>query len=83
MSILEIRLKNCLQTILELQPAMRRFYRVSFADDFSRLKTYLNRIDNMELAEEDVERLESMTADFLREVGQTGCQALVPQGRLQ
>lgn len=83
MSILQIRLKNCLQTILDLQPSMRKFYHVSFADDFSQLKSYLMRIDNMELAEEDVARLENMTSEFLREVGISGYQSTIPQGRLQ
>lgn len=83
MSVLQLRLKNCLQTILELQPAMRKVYRVNFAEDFSQLKSYLKRLDDMDLREEDVERLESMTADFLKEARFTTCQPIMPTGRLQ
>lgn len=65
MNKLKIRLKNCIQTILELEPGMRNQGGNFFDEDFLFLKTYLRRIDNMELAEEDVAKMESVVADFL------------------
>ena len=62
MSNLQIRLKNCLQTILELEPAIGAneeghiFFR-----EFHTLKAFLDRVD-------DVARLESATANFLAEL---------------
>lgn len=81
MSILQIRLKNCLQTILDMQPAMRASCRVTLAEDLALLRSYLGRVDSMSLGEEDVNRLERMTSQFLRELG--GCRSTVPAGRLQ
>lgn len=68
MSILQIRLKNCIQTILDLEPEMRNNGEDSFDEDFSNLKKYLCHVDEMELAEEDVLRLENVTSAFLAEL---------------
>lgn len=68
-SLLHIRLKNCLQTILELEPDMDVFWeRAGFREDMEMLRTYLSRAEEMELAEEDVLRLERATAHFLDEL---------------
>lgn len=83
MNILKIRLRNCLQTILELQPAMRKLYRANFAEDLCSLQKYIDLIDGMNLEEEDVERLEALTETFIREVEYTGGNSLIPAGRLQ
>lgn len=83
MSVLQIRLKNCLQTILDLQPSMHKVYRANFAEDFSQLKAYLMRVDNMDLREEDVERLEHMTIEFLKEARFASFRPPVAAGRLQ
>ncbi|MBD5538765.1 MAG: hypothetical protein HDQ94_02025 [Desulfovibrio sp.] len=70
MSRLQIRLKNCIQTILELEPGMRAAGAgPSFDEDFASLKTFLSRIDSMNLAEEDVRRLEGVTGTLLAELG--------------
>ena len=70
MSRLQIRLKNCIQTILELEPGMRAAGAgTSFDEDFASLKTFLSRIDSMNLAEEDVRRLEGVTGTLLAELG--------------
>lgn len=68
MSRLQIRLKNCIQTILELEPGMRATGASrNFEEDFASLKTFLSRIDSMNLAEEDVLRLEGVTDTLLAE----------------
>ena len=67
-SVLQIRLKNCIQTILDLEPAIRERGENEFEDDFHKLKSYLRRVDEMELGEDDVSRLEYVTAAFLSEL---------------
>lgn len=70
MSTLQLRLKNCIQTILELEPQIgtdvpERY----FADEFLALRHFLDSIEQMQLGEADVERLENATATFLEELG--------------
>lgn len=68
-SHLHIRLKNCLQTILELETDMASLQmRNEFQAELETLKEYLNRIENISLAEDDVLRLERATAKFLEEL---------------
>ena len=81
MNVLQFRLKNCLQTILDMQPALRASCRGSLSEDMKLLRSYMGRVDHMDLGEEDVVRLEQMTSRFLRELG--GCRSIVPVGRLQ
>lgn len=81
MSVLQIRLKNCLQTILDMQPALRPSSRDILAPDLRVLRVYLGRVEEMKLEESEVSRLERMTDQFLRELG--GCPSTVPAGRLQ
>ncbi|MGE9986518.1 hypothetical protein [Desulfovibrio sp. SGI.169] len=69
MSTLQIRLKNCIQTILELEPDMRAgIWGRHFDEELSTLKGYLQQVDHMHLAEDDVQRLENATASFLAEL---------------
>lgn len=68
-SLLHVRLKNCLQTILELEPDMSSLrMRTEFRTELETLKEYLNRVEDLDLAEEDVLRLERATANFLDEL---------------
>lgn len=69
MSILQLRLKNCLQTILELEPGIGAEDMEFFSGDFTTIKAWLERIDQMELAEEEVLRLESATLRVISELG--------------
>lgn len=64
-----IRITNCLQTILELEPELARLeLDTSLMDEFVYLKEFLERIDRVDLSEEDVERIERATANFLAEL---------------
>ena len=66
---LQLRLKNCLQTILELEPDMAQLsLRVNFQQEIDTLKGYMSEIDQLNLSEEDVLRLERATALFLEEL---------------
>ena len=70
MSVLQLRLKNCIQTILELEPSLCTTGTLGshFADELHVLKGYLEQIDSMALMEEDVQHLEAVTAAFLAEL---------------
>lgn len=70
MSNLQIRLKNCLQTILELEPSMHENGELSFDSEFSSIKNFLSHIDQMELAEEEVRWMENVTVIVLSELAQ-------------
>lgn len=69
MSLLQLRLKNCIQTILDLEPGLRQRRADIFDSDFIRLKNYLECVEKLNLAEEDVRRLEDVTSVFLTELG--------------
>lgn len=70
MSLLQVRLKNCLQTILDLQKILNEQSSDFFEEDFVFLKNYLARVDTMDLKEEEVLLLENCTSEFLSELGQ-------------
>ena len=63
------RLKNCLLTILELEP---EFERLQLPDEFRNelvlLKQHFEKIEYIEFYEEDLQRLELATAKFLEEL---------------
>ena len=67
MSTLQLRLKNCIQTILELEPQIG----ADLSDRYfvEELRRFLDSVEQMRLGEDDVERLESATATFLEELG--------------
>ncbi len=66
---LQLRLKNCIQTVLELEPDMEKLALCdAFKEDMHFLKGCLNDIDRMSLSEQEVQRLEKATARFLREL---------------
>ncbi|MCM0755808.1 hypothetical protein M7784_11200 [Desulfovibrio aminophilus] len=64
-----VRITNCLQTILELEPELRKLeFGHTLLDEFEVLKNFLERIDEVELSESDVDRIERATANFLEEL---------------
>lgn len=64
-----VRITNCLQTILELEPQLEKLeHGNSLLDEFVVLKSFLEKIDKVELNEADVERIENATANFLKEL---------------
>jgi len=63
------RISNCLQTILELEPELEKIeLGKSLLEEFDVLKDFLQRIDTVTLNEDDVERVETATANFLDEL---------------
>ena len=63
------RLKNCLLTILELEPELERLQLPNeFRNELTLLKQHLEKIEYIEFYEEDLQRLELATAKFLEEL---------------
>lgn len=69
MSLLQLRLKNCIQTILDLKPCL--LDNNLLESDFTFLKNYLERIETMDLLEDEVTALEGYTCQFLKEIRPT------------
>ncbi len=64
-----MRLTNCLQTILDLEPQLQRLeYGHDLLREFETLKRFLVSVDRLDLREADVERIEDVTANFLDEL---------------
>jgi hypothetical protein len=63
------RLKNCLLTILELEPELERLQLPgAFRNELALLKQHFKKIECIEFHEEDLQRLELATAKFLEEL---------------
>lgn len=69
MNQLHLRLKNCLQTILDLESGIKKNNLDVFEADFISLKQYMEKIEQIQVKEEEVTRLENITSSFLREIG--------------
>lgn len=64
-----VRITNCLKTILELEPELRKLdLGSSLLDEFDFLKRFLEKVDHMHLSEDEVERIERATSKFLEEL---------------
>lgn len=63
------RISNCLETILELEPELEKIeLGKSLLEEFGVLKDFLQKIDRVSLNEDDVERVEAATSNFLEEL---------------
>ncbi len=66
---LQSRLLNCLETIIELERDLERLELGHvLLSEFSQLKTFMERIDQVTVDEEDVRRIEAATSNFLDEL---------------
>ena len=69
---LQARLKECLQTILDLQDQLEEHNtQTSFTNELSLLRDFVQKIDILTLSEEEVYRIEVVTENFLLEFAQT------------
>ncbi len=67
--LLKTRLRSCLQTILELEPCIvQTDAGPRMQKEFDALKKFLQELDQLNLTEEDVERVENSTNIFLEEL---------------
>jgi|GEM_PF-1522525 len=68
-NILQARLKNCLLTIVELEPLLSRLtVHRELLEEFKQLKDIAAKISNLELSDSEVERIEQATEVFLSEL---------------
>lgn len=66
---LKLRLQNCLQTILELKSDLDAMpFGMSFLPEFGSLETFLSKMGEFALNENDVRRIEAATDNFLSEL---------------
>ena len=66
---LQMRLKNCLQTILDLEPDIERLELGHvLLKEYGQLKSFLRKMDLVSLQENDVLRIEKATMSFLEEL---------------
>ncbi len=66
---LHLRLKNCLQTILDIESDVERYPLYSaLKSEMETLKKFLADIQDLDLSEDDVKRLEDATTLFLNEL---------------
>lgn len=66
---LHIRLRSCLQAILELEPELKNLQLAEpLLVEFSALKDIYNRLETLFVQEDDVKRIEDATAHFLEEL---------------
>lgn len=68
-TILQARLKNCLLTIVEMEPMLSRIsLHHELEKEFKQLKEISRKISSLELSDAEVERIESATEIFLKEL---------------
>jgi hypothetical protein len=66
---LSARISNCLHTILELEPDLERLqFGHYLLRDFNILKMFLSHVEEIEVQEQDVARIEAATENFLKEL---------------
>jgi len=66
---LHLRLKNCLQTIIDLEMDISSLpMYVEFHNELKTIKEFINKIENLNVTENDVLRLEKATEKFLKEL---------------
>jgi len=66
---LQLRLKNCLNTILELEPALEQLeLGHMLLKDYATLRSFIEKLEEVALHEDDVQRIERATSNFLEEL---------------
>ncbi len=66
---LQVRLRSCLQAILDLEPELQKTETADFLlTEISVLKEIYNKIETLLIQEEDVKRIEDATASFFEEL---------------
>ena len=68
-NILQARLKNCLLTIMELEPVLSRLnIHSELLSEFRQLRKIISRVSLLDLSTEEVSRIENATSLFLNEL---------------
>ncbi|WP_028575242.1 hypothetical protein [Desulfonatronovibrio hydrogenovorans] len=68
-NILQARLKNCLLTIVELEPLLSKLtIHSELLSEFKHLKEIISKVSQLELSTDEVDRIENATTLFLKEL---------------
>ena len=66
---LRLRLNNCLETILELEQELEKLdLSRNFIQELELLKGFMDKLSKIQVSEDEVERIESATGNFLKEL---------------
>ena len=66
---LRLRLKHCLQTILDFKDDLNAMpFGLSFSREFSTLEELLSKLEEITVNEQEVQRVELATMQFLKEL---------------
>ena len=67
--VLQTRVVNCLLTIVELEPLINKLpFDSDLKAEFRFIKSIVKQVNEFDLSEDDVLRIEKATADFLDEI---------------
>ncbi len=68
-TILQARLRNCLATIVEMEPLLNRLsVHHELEKEFKQLRDISGKISGLDLSDAEVQRIESATETFLKEL---------------
>ncbi len=68
-AVLQARLKNCLLTIVELEPVLSRLsIHTELLKEINHLKNIISKVSQLELSQDEVVRIERATSLFLKEL---------------
>ncbi len=71
-NILQIRITNCLETLIEVEERLKDLQLESFLQlEFLEIKEALKHIGRFSVSEQEVSRIEAATAHFLSEMRQS------------
>lgn len=66
---LQIRLRSCLQAILDLEPELKTIHLAEpLLEEFALLKNIYEKLETVFVQEDDVKRIEDATSNFLAEL---------------
>jgi len=66
---LQARLKNCLLTIIEMEPMISRLsFHHELEKEFKQLREISGKISGLDLSDAEVQRIENATETFLKEL---------------
>lgn len=76
---LQLRLRSCLQAIIELEPELKAIRSAEpLVTELSVLKDIYTRLETLLVEEEDVRRIEEATASFFQELKGSVSQSSIP-----
>ncbi len=67
--VLRARLRNCLLTIVEMEPIIKDLdLQSALSSEFRQVKEFSGRVSGLDLSQSEVEKIEEATALFLQEL---------------